>query len=295
MFPALLLCLALLLTGCGGAEKPAPTPEPAPEEEETLTVVSDPGGGVRVARKTGEAWFPQEKDWTYHFSYAYPVLLGEDYASAAINDTYQMALDEMLQLMLPMFSQEENMLFDGKNEVRHDFAVTYHSRQLLSVVQYRSQTQGAEGTVLSMEPLTFDLVGAFQGQPLTLRGVILALIADVPANDMTAEAYPQAAALIEGSSDTIAEAVAGEIWPAFRALQQSGEGRADVTEEDFLWECSPASNFFVDSEGRLVFFLPPSLLNAPSFDTPQYLYTPAELEALMEKQAGSAEQAGAEG
>ena len=49
-----------------------------------------------LERNEGEAYFPDEKSWTYHFTYAYPHLTGEDYASLLIDETYAMALDEML-------------------------------------------------------------------------------------------------------------------------------------------------------------------------------------------------------
>ena len=35
-------------------------------------------GEAVVERLEGEAFFPSESDWTYHFTYAYPHLAGED-------------------------------------------------------------------------------------------------------------------------------------------------------------------------------------------------------------------------
>ena len=79
---------------------------------------------LTVERNEGERYFPDENNWVYHFTYAYPKILGDDYTAALINDTYQMALDEMTNLVLPMFANTPDMRFDGKNEVWHDFAVT---------------------------------------------------------------------------------------------------------------------------------------------------------------------------
>ncbi|MBQ9263654.1 MAG: hypothetical protein IJ189_05520 [Clostridia bacterium] len=281
---ALLLALALLLGGCGASASPAPTEAPIGTEAPPAVaepVVSVSAGGLAVAAQEGEIYFPSEEQWSYHFVYSYPHLLGEDYVSAAINDTYQMALDEMLQLVLPMFANADTMQFDGQNEVSHDFYVTCNNDRLLSIVQNRRQTMGEEGVTLAIEPLTFDVSGEYQGDTLTLRGCILADVGDTPVDEMTVEAYPQAAKLIAGSSESISEAVAQHLYPEFVKLQEAGIARGDVDEEDFLWEFAPAANFYVDEEGRVVFFFPPALLAEPSFDVPTFPFTAAELENLL--------------
>ena len=238
---------------------------------------------VTVERQTGERFYPAGENWTYHFTYAYPHVLGEDYAAAAINDTYQMALDEMTQLVLPMFANEESMRFDGKNEVIHDFAVMCNQRELLSVMLYRRQTKGQEGVSLSMEALTFDLTGDYVGQSLTLRGVTLAQ-AGVPTDqleDVRAEDYPALQKLIDGSSDEMADVLLDVLYPRFQELKQAGVVRADADQDAFEMAFSPAADFYADEEGRVVFFLPPALLAQPTFDVPLFPFTPEELEALL--------------
>lgn len=216
-------------------------------------------GEAEVERNEGEAYFPSEKDWTYHFTYAYPRLVGEDYASAAINDTYQMALDEMLQLVLPMFAHQEDMIFDGQNEVVHDFTVTCNNGRFFSVLQRRSQTMGAEGVNLALEALVFDMAGDYLGETLTLRGLVM----------------------VGDSSDQIAAAVTPVLYEEFRKLQQSGVANPDIIEEDFYLEFSATRDFYADQEGRAVFFFPPTLLAQPSFDVPTFPFAPAELEQLL--------------
>lgn len=217
-------------------------------------------GEMTVERNEGEAYFPQEDNWTYHFTYAYPKLVGEDYASAAINDTYQMALDEMLQLVLPMFAHEKEMLFDGKNEVTHDFSVTCNNGRFLSILQCRSQTKGEEGTMLTMESQVFDVAGEYLGEALTLRGLVM----------------------VGESSGQIGDAVATELYEEFKKLQDAGVCLKSMSEDDFLWEFSPTQHFYADEEGNAVFYFPPMLLETPSFDVPTFTYTPRELEALLD-------------
>lgn len=216
-------------------------------------------GEMTVTRNEGEAYFPQEDNWTYHFTYAYPLLMGDDYASAAINDTYQMALDEMVQLVLPMFAHEKDMLFDGKNEVTHDFAVTCNNGRFLSILQYRTQTKGEEGTVLTMESQVFDVAGEYMGESLTLRGLVM----------------------VGESSVQLSDALTPVLFKEFQKLKAAGVCAPAVTEEDFSWEFSPMQHFYADEEGNAVFYFPPMLLASPSFDVPTFTYTPRELEALL--------------
>ena len=216
-------------------------------------------GEMTVERNEGEAYFPSPEDWTYHFTYAYPFLTGDDYASAAINDTYQMALDEMLHLVLPMFAHEEDMLFDGKNEVTHDFSIPCNNGRFLSVLQFRTQTKGEEGMMYTMESQVFDVAGEYLGESLTLRGVVM----------------------VGESSSQISEALSPLLYEEFKKLQDAGICREDITEEDFFWEFSPMQHFYADEMGNAVFYFPPMLLKVPSFDVPVFTYTPDQLAALL--------------
>lgn len=216
-------------------------------------------GEMTVERNEGEAYFPSPENWTYHFTYAYPQLTGEDYASALINDTYQMALDEMLHLVLPMFAHEEEMLYDGKNEVAHDFIITCNNGRFLSILQHRSQTRGEEGLLLTMESQVFDIAGEYQGETLTLRGLVM----------------------VGESSAQIGDAVSPILYEEFKKLQAAGICKSELTEDDFLWEFMPTQHFYADEQGNAVFYFPPVLLAEPSFDVPLFPYTPEELQALL--------------
>ena len=83
------------------------------------------------------------------------------------------------------------------------------------------------------------------------------------------------------SSAQIAEALSPILYEEFQRLQNAGICRKDVTEEDFLWEFSPTQHFYADDNGNAVFYFPPMLLEAPSFDVPVFPYTPDQLAALL--------------
>ena len=268
----------------------APPPSETPLETEApkaLSRASGPEGPITVLRKEGERFFPEEGNWVYHFSYAYPFLEGEDYTSALINDTYQMALDEMAQLVIPMFANAEDMRFDGKNEVNHDFTVACNNGKVLSILQTKSQTMGAEGVRYSLEAQTFDVDGMYAGETLTLRGVAL-IQAGVNAeelDDVMASDYPAFARIINGSSDEMALALLPVLYQEFQRMQGEGTVKADCDYAEFQMEFSPARDFYTDQEGNLVFFFPPTLMAEPGLNPPCCPLTPAAINDLLPEKA----------
>ena len=235
---------------------------------------------LTVERNEGDMYFPDQKNWVYHFAYAYPKIAGDDYTAALINDTYQMALDEMTNLVLPMFANTPDMRFDGKNEVKHDFAVACNNDKLLSIVQFRSQSMGDE-TVYSLEPLTFDVSGMYAGETLTLRGVILIQAGVDPERleDVSAEEYPEIAHIIQGSSDSISEALMPVLYDLFRA-HPNLEDSEKPSLEDFEIEFSPSRDFAAQ-DGQIAFYYPPMLAPEAFRENTIVRLSPAEIEALL--------------
>lgn len=253
-----LVLIAGAMFGVGGTKKTPPeTDAQMPVPQSTAMPENLPDG--TVIRNEGEAFFPSEKDWVYHFTYAYPHVAGDSYAALMVNDTYQMALDEMVQLVLPMFANEPAMRYDGKNEVIHDFEVKCNNGRFLSILQKKSQTRGDEGTFLSLESLTFDMSGEYQGESLTLRGVVM----------------------VGESTDQIAAALMPHIYEEFVKLQEKGICKQGANRETFEIEFSPAIHFYADENGNAVFYLPPSLMETPSFQTHVFVYSPEEIEKLL--------------
>lgn len=219
------------------------------------------GDFYAVGRVAGEAYFPDGDDWVYHFTYAYPRIDAEDIAALMINDSYEMALDEMVNLILPMFANESAMRFNGKNEITHDFRIACNNGRFLSVLLLRTQTMGEE-TRRTIDAQVFDVSGEYAGEPLTLRGVVM----------------------VGESSTQLADLVAPELYQAFLALQQTGVAREDIGEEGFYEICSPLSDFYANDDGSVTFFFQPELLTEQTFDVPGFVYTRDMLEALLPKE-----------
>ncbi len=248
-----------------------------------LLTASPALGEMTVERREGEQFYPSEKNWVYHFTYAYPRVAGDDYTAALINDTFEMAFDEWAQLVLPMFANSPDMRYDGKNEVTHDFAVMCNNGRVLSILQTRIQTRGEQGPLYALDPLTFDVGGMYAGETLTLRGVTLiqAGVDGALLEDVEPELYPEIAHIIDGSSDEMAKALLPILYKEFERLQETGLIAAHWTQEEFEDEFAPAQDFYTDDQGRIVFFFQPGLLASPSFDVPVFPFTPAELDAVL--------------
>lgn len=253
MVKRIILILLVLIVAAGAvlAALPKKQPEIVAKPEESFW--------EEAAPMTGEAYFPSEENWTYHYTYRYPELAGDGNAAILVNEAYRNALDEMLNLVLPMFANASEMLYDGHNEIVSDYQVTCHTDQLYSVLQTRSQTMGEE-TMLTLEAQVFALDGPYQGEPLTLRGTVGEWVGE--------------------SSDQIAAAVLPELYAAFQELQAEGIVNPVWTQEDFETEFSPMAQFYANQEGSVVFFLPPMLLTTPSFDVPTWTYSPERLHEL---------------
>lgn len=242
-------------------------------------------GEERVTRNEGEMFFPEEKNWVYHFTYAYPYLNGEDYTAALINDTYQMALDEMTQLVLPMFANAEDMRFDGKNEVNHDFSVLCDNGVLLSILQTKRQSMGEEGAMYTLEPLTFDVSGQYAGETLTLRGVILIQAGVDPEglDDVRPEEYPEITRIISESSSSMADRMMPVLYDLFMKSEGAEAIAPSCSYENFEMEFSPTHDFAADEEGNVLFFFPPMLLAQPGTHVPVIRLTPTDIEAILEQ------------
>ncbi len=209
----------------------------------------------------GEDYFPEEGNWTYHYVYSWPRLVcgEEDAAAMMVNDTFQMVLDEMRTLAMPMFAASPEMTKDGPVEVRQFYTVACNTDRLFSVLLIKTEKQGDTERV-SVESETFDVGGEYPGETLTLRGVVR----------------------VGESSDQLAQAVLPVLYAHFRELQQSGVCLPEITEEEFYDATAPTLDFYADENENAVFYLQPFLMTEPDWNVPTFTFTPEELAALAE-------------
>ena len=113
------------------------------------------------------------------------------------------------------------------------------------------------------------------------RALALAGVDPEELEEVLPQDYPEFSALIGGSSTSLSQALMPLLYLEFTALQEAGTVDQAWTEEDFYAECAPTRDFYANDRGEIVFFLPPMLLSAPSFDVPSLAFTPAQLEDIL--------------
>ena len=85
LFTMFIFMVIIIAAGVIVAALPKQQPEIVAKPEETFW--------TEAAPMTGEAYFPSEENWTYHYVYRYPELAGEETAAILVNEAYRNALD----------------------------------------------------------------------------------------------------------------------------------------------------------------------------------------------------------
>ncbi len=213
-----------------------------------------------VEEISGEEWYPSKEDWTYHYVYSCPRIVcgDDDPVGLLINDTLQMALDEMRLLALPMFAESPEMTASGPVTVTEEGRMMCNNGRFFSVLTVKCEERDGVKT-WSLGSDTFDVGGEYPGETLTLRGVVM----------------------VGESSEQISAAVLPVLYGAFEELQSRGVCLPGVAWEEFSQIVIPTLDFYADENGSAVFYFQPSLLCEPGEDVPVFTFTPAELEALV--------------
>lgn len=207
----------------------------------------------------GEAWFPDEQAWTYHYQYLYPMLSGEDAVSEAINHYFDLALNEMANLVLPMYAADPIMAGKGGNRVSEQWRVTCNSDDFFSALLHRTQT--VEGTeVHTVNSVVFAASGEYAGDSLTLRGLVQ----------------------VGDSSQQLGEAVLQDVWRQVEAemAQVDSPWLADMSLDTLSDGFYPEEHFYANEQGDAVFYLQPGVFRSDQ-EVAEYVYTPQQLERLL--------------
>ena len=228
-----------------------------------ILLCSETAFAYEVRDLAGENYYPEQGQWTYHYTYAYPQLAGDenDAVAMTVNETFALILSEMRDLAMPMFAASPEMTEDGRVEVDQHYRVTCLTERIFSVLLIKTETRQDGSVLYAIEPEVFDIGGDYAGETLTLRGLVR----------------------VGDSSDQLAEAVMEDLYRQFLDLQAQGVCRADVTRGDFFEITAPTLDFYADENENAVFFLQPELMVNPSADVPAFVYTPEALLALVEQ------------
>ncbi len=229
-----LICLLAVLVMCGAA---------AAHAEAALTWTE------------GQQTYPEGGEWTYRYTYRYPVLTDDTPAAASVNAWFDVAFREMDDLILPMFASEADMAGDGKSEISQQFAVTCNNDAFFSILLTQTQVLG-EQTVVSLSGQVFAMSGEYLGDTLTLRGLLG----------------------VGESSTQIAEAIVADVYKRVQSWEGALDRWPDI--DRFYEDFDPEIQFYADQDGNAVFFLQPGVLDTAP-DALIFTYTAQEAEALL--------------
>ncbi len=233
-FAGLMLCLALLLSLSAHAELP-------------------------VTWTEGEEWFPDKQAWTYHYQYRYPALSGEDTVSEAINHYFDLARNEMANLVLPMYAADPIMAGQGGNKVSEQWTVTCNSDELFSALLHRTQTVEG-GELHTISSVVFATSGEYAGDTLTLRGVVR----------------------VGDSSQQLAELVLNDIWRQIEPQMRQPDSLwlTELSRDSLAEGFFPEEHFYANQHGDAVFYLQPGVFRRDQ-EIVEYVYAPQQLERLL--------------
>ena len=224
---------------CGGAlGMEAQTPAP---QDAGLAPVQ-PLSGERV-------WLRDGLSEGGTLSYRYPQFEAVTEADEAINAYYQALAKDMESLTEPVAAAI-------------DFEITLNNDRYVSVV-LTSVTQGGGGESVSLSADTFARDGLYAGQPVSLSQVL---------------GLEEEGELSDGDSE--AERLAYEVvWRIVERDSQNADGDylGGLTEEQVHSAFSPETDFYLDEDGNVVFFIQAGEIAGEIAGVLRFPFAPAEL------------------
>lgn len=223
---------------------------------------ADEAPGLTLEYEQGEQSFyaPKAKKTDaprYVFSWSRPRVVGgaSEFVTASINEYFDMAVDEMIDLTLPMFASE--IKEGGTTMLRHEYLVLCNDGRYLGVMTRRESEQDGVRKV-SVASQVIDVSGEYAGETLTLRGVVM----------------------LGESSDELADMFWQDVYARLN------EGReTPIGFDEYAAQFYPAQDFSVNENGDLFFYLQPGVF-AGEDEMLTFVYTREECNALYAAYSG---------
>lgn len=209
---------------------------------------------------TCEKDFSHEGKLIYHYTCRYPVIQGDGPVAESLNHFFERAVSEMTDLVLPMYAADPDMAGDGNRVLKQEYEITCNNGKLFSTLM-RQEMGDVGKEQVSLFSQVFALEGPYQGETLTLRGML---------------------GEIGDSSDQIAQLVLNDIWQKIeQEMKEEGSAwQKDLTLDTLSKDFFPQEQFYADQEGRAVFYLEPGLFRTDT-QSPTYVYSAEDVLRLL--------------
>lgn len=201
-------------------------------------------------------------------TYAYPQVTPETDTDTTINAFYQELLDDLTQLTAPMMYDEASAsLDDGVSAYMHiNYQIMANTDEFFSVLLTQEQFMGvAESQTLLAN--VFARTGDSAGGLVTLPYIL-----GISEED-------------EASATKLVDAVYRLVWDIIVEQMQTGtvDYFEELTEENLFAEFYPESDFYLDEQGNIVFFVQPATVANAAAGALSFPFSPDELRNEMNK------------
>jgi hypothetical protein len=220
---------------------------------------------------TGEAAYPEGStvdNAKFLLTYTYPQIAAETEADKNINTYYQEAADDLLKETAPVLYDQAKEASDAdvSSYMHLSYQVTANTDDFFSVVLSQEEFMGvAESQTIQAN--VFARTGDNAGGLVTLPTVLGFSDED------------------EVDATNLVDTVYRLVWDIIVEQMQNGtvEYFEELTEENLFSEFYPESDFYLDDQGNIVFYVQPSTIASGAAGLLTFPFSPAELMSEMPK------------
>ncbi len=216
--------------------------------------------GIPFEFKTLNKDYIQDDIVKYSYSCKFPCIHEDNPVYENINQYYVLAVREMTDLLLPMYSKDPDMGRMPDNYIKQTYEVTCNNGRFFSTKMLQEQKLNDEikHTISSQ---VFDVSGEYAGETLTLRG-LLEEIGD--------------------SSEQIAALVLKDIWHKIERDMKNADSHweNDLSFEKLELDFFPQEHFYADEENRVVFYLQPNIFRTDA-EIITFSYSKQDIQKLI--------------
>ena len=221
---------------------------------------------VQDGEASGALCWPEdaaEADAVFVYRYTYPHFTEDNDVALAVNETFSYLVEDAAAFTLPLIA--ETVPEDGHAETVITSEITCLNDEFLSVrIITRSDTSGEPTEVLSA--VNFFLQGGREGIATSLPRVM-----GILKDDETDEW------MLDRQTAKTDKLVRELVWARIEA-GEGAEYREDLTYESFEMDFYPEEDFYMDGEGKLVFFIQAGILADEDQGVLLYPFTLEELK-----------------
>lgn len=207
----------------------------------------------------------------FRFECAYPLFEAEHESDEAINDMCSYWYSDMMGFTAPLLAQAAADYADAASSVKISYQITHNSSEHLCLLVTQEQQSGAS-IYETWTAYVFDREGVTAGGVITLPELLGTLAGDEKDEKR-----------IERASNKANELVCTLVWEIIEEQRDAGlvEYYEGLTKEDLAAEFYPESDFYLDANGQLVFFIQSGMLASESAGILTFPFSLEELQSEL--------------